>query len=456
MLTVNEILELVNCGEGYNVEFKRSIPAKVRDLTEEVCSFANAAGGYIIIGVDDDNNIVGCEIDNAKRSAINNSISEITPALHYEMYSCNVKGKTVWVIDVASGTRKPYFYAGSTYIREGANSLKLTDVDEIRDSFQRNERIYFDLLPAPKVKFAEELDLDMLHEFRLEAGYMPSITEEQILENLQVFGDDDIPYSGGVLFFNRHPEKYYFHAVIRCVLFKGTDKVIILDDKTYGGPLVKQYKMAMQWLQNNLRLSYIIEGIGPRKEVWEVPMAAFKEAIINALAHRDYYERGASTTIEMFDDRVEITNPGGLLPIVAKNFGRKSLSRNPLIFGLFSRMHLVEHIGSGIPRMSYEMSKVGLPEPIYDTEGMFTVTFKRPSAKPIENADVQPKKVTNERDTRTRIVNVLRENPNSTFDYIAKLLNVSRSTVAYNIKILRENNVIARTGRRSDGQWIVL
>jgi ATP-dependent DNA helicase RecG len=456
MLTDKEIKELVEGGESYNVDFKRSVPSKIRDLTEEVCSFANAAGGYVFIGVDDNNRIVGCDIDNAKRSAIHNSLGEITPALHYEMYSCVVDGKTVWVIDIPGGNRKPYFYGGSTFIREGANSLKITNVDDIRDFFQRNERIYFDALPAPKVKFNEELDAENFREFRLESGYSVNISDEQILENLQIFGDDGVPFSGGVLFFNRQPEKYYFHAVIRCVLFKGRDKVIILDDKTFGGPLVQQYKKAMQWLQNNLRLSYIIEGAGPRREVWEVPMAVFKEAIINALAHRDYYEQGASITVEMFDDRVEITNPGGLLPLVAKNFGKKSLSRNPLIFGLLTRMHLVEHIGSGIPRMAYEMSKVGLPEPIYATEGMFTVTFRRPQSVDniqIKSTEVDPAVTVS--DIQARILNILSNNPKATLFEVASALNVSRSTVSNHLKALRLNNLISRVGRKSDGKWVV-
>ncbi len=81
--------------------------------------------------------------------------------------------------------------------------------------------------------------------------------------------------------------------------------------------------------------------------------------------------------IEMFDDRVEISNPGGLLPIVAKNFGHKSMTRNPLIFGLFTRMHLVERVASGIPRMQEAMREANLPEPEFHTEGMFTAVFKR-------------------------------------------------------------------------------
>lgn len=81
----------------------------------------------------------------------------------------------------------------------------------------------------------------------------------------------------------------------------------------------------------------------------------------------------------MFDDRVEVSNPGGLLPIVAKDFGHKSMTRNPLIFGLFTRMHLVERVASGIPRMQEAMKEANLPEPDFHTDGMFTVIFKEVS-----------------------------------------------------------------------------
>lgn len=81
MISADDIRLLVNAGEGYNAEFKKSVPTKVKDISEEVCAFANAAGGTLLIGVDDQNRLVGVEIDNAKRSAIQNSLSEITPHL---------------------------------------------------------------------------------------------------------------------------------------------------------------------------------------------------------------------------------------------------------------------------------------------------------------------------------------------------------------------------------------
>lgn len=174
-------------------------------------------------------------------------------------------------------------------------------------------------------------------------------------------------------------------------------------------------------------------------------MGVFKEALINALAHRDYDEQGASITVEMFDDRVEITNPGTLLPIVAKNFGRKSLSRNPLIFGLFTRMHLVEHIGSGIPRMRKDMLDAGLPEPIYDTDGMFTVTFRRPfSNRKIELNDIQ-----------TRVVKIIKNDPALTLEQIGEAIGIGRTSVYKVVKSLREIGVLERKGRKRDGEWVL-
>ncbi len=445
MLSADDIKDLVSGGEGYNVDFKRNVPSKVRELTEEVCSFLNAAGGYLLIGVNDNNEIVGAEIDNSKRSAIQGSIGEISPMCHYNMYDVNVDGKKVWVIEVPSGKNKPYFFSGCTYLREGANSQKLTNVEEIREVFQRHERIYFDAIPLPKINLLEQLDKDNFLEFKKEAHIVSVVDDFQVLDSMMVFDDNNVAKSGGVLFFAKHPEYVFFHAVVRCVLFKGTDKVYIIDDKTFGGPLFQQYNKAIEWLKGKLQVAYKIEGTGPRKEVWEIPLEVFKEAIINALAHRDYSEQGASITIEMFDDRVEITNPGTLLPVVAKNFGRKSLSRNPLIFGLFTRMHLVEHIGSGIPRMRKEMLDAGLSEPIYETDGMFTVTFHRPSNyTTVELTDLQ-----------SEVIQTVKTNPSLTMEQIGKAIGIGRTSVYKIVKSLKEIGVLEHKGRKSDGKWVV-
>ncbi len=121
------------------------------------------------------------------------------------------------------------------------------------------------------------------------------------------------------------------------------------------------------------------------EEVWEIPETALKESIINALSHRDYYDKGGRTMIELFDDRVEITNPGGLVSAISQEeFGTKSSSRNPLVFGLFQRMDMVEQVGSGIRRIKKDIREAGLPEPVFKTKGMFTIVFERPIEKTVE------------------------------------------------------------------------
>lgn len=149
MLNTENIQLLIDSGEGYNIEFKVRVPSKVRELTEEICAFANADGGYLLIGIDDNGQIIGTSLENDKRSAIQGSISEISPALHCELYAINIENKTVWVIDVPSGKDKPYIFSGSIFVREGANSQKLRTVEEMRSFFQECNKIFFDAIPCP-------------------------------------------------------------------------------------------------------------------------------------------------------------------------------------------------------------------------------------------------------------------------------------------------------------------
>ena len=148
MITAEEIKRMAERGESFNVDFKVAVPPKVRDITEEVCSFANAAGGYVLIGIDDHGVIKGAHVDNSKRSAIQGSIGEISPALHIEIYSVDVDGKEIWVLEVPAGRQLPYFFGGNVFVREGANSQKLTNVEEIRELFQQAEKIYYDSIPT--------------------------------------------------------------------------------------------------------------------------------------------------------------------------------------------------------------------------------------------------------------------------------------------------------------------
>jgi len=457
MITAEEIKSLAISGEGYNVDFNVRVPSKIKEITLELCAFANSEGGYLLLGVDNHGKIHGLEIDNNTRSKIQDGIRVISPNIPVDLYPVMVDDKKVWVLDVPSGKDKPYVLSGAIYVREGANSQKLTTAEEIRNFFQTSNRIYFDTVPCPRFDIDKELDEDNFQHFRHESNITGNVTTRQILNNLQVFDDSGNIKSGGVLFFGKEPEKTLPHAVIHCVLFKGTTKVHIIDDKYYGGTLYNQYKQAEAWIKDKLKVSYIMEDMGPRKEIWEIPLAVFKEAIINALSHRDYYEQGAVTMVEIYDDRVEISNPGGLLLAVQKEFGTRSMSRNPLIFGLFTRMSLVEQVASGIPRMRDEMKEAGLPEPEFTTDGgFFTVSFKRPDKNGIINDtvngivnDIVKSKVSNEEGVYELIKSKEGLSASEIAEHIGKSL---RTTMRY-LDALKKNDKIEFRGAPKTGGY---
>jgi ATP-dependent DNA helicase RecG len=453
MLNPTEIKSIIAAGEGYNAEFKVSIPNKIKEITEEVCAFANASGGIVLIGVDDTNTIKGITIENGKRSAIQNSINEISPALKCEFYIVEVDGKDIAVIEVPSGQNKPYVLSGTIYVRQGPNSQKLTTVEEMRDFFQQADKIYFDDTSCLNATIEKDIAKENIHTFRFEAGLVNVTSDEQLFSNLKLITNDGHVKNGTVLFFGNNPEQFFEKAVIRCLVFNGIDKRYIIDDKLMTGTLYQQYQKSMIWLKSKLDVRYDIEGEGgkPRKEFWEIPETAFKETIINSLAHRDYYDKGARITIEVFDDRVEISNPGGLISAVPRNeFGKRSASRNPLIFGLFERMRLVEQIGSGITRIRDVMNDEGLTPPEFSIDGMFTVTLRRP----FEFKKWVNKWVNNLSEKQIRILTAIHHNTKIKKTELQQLVDFSATALDNNIEILKKEGLLEREGTKG-GIWII-
>lgn len=457
MLTVSQIQDMVKGGEGYNVDFKRSVPSKVKEISDEVAGFANAAGGYVLIGVDNDNRIIGAEIDNNKRSAIQDTIGEISPSLKCEFYPVDVDGKKVWVIDVPSGKDKPYITGGIIYVREGANCQKLRSAEEIRAFFAECAKIFYDAIPCKWFDINEDIDPRNFKEFMEKAHLSNTLPIKQLFDNLELNTDAGVPKNAAALFFCREPERKFPHAVIRCLRFKGLDKVHIIDDKTFGGPLYQQYLDALSWIESKLEVEYIIKGTGPRKEIWEIPLDVFKEAVMNAICHRDLYEEGATIMVEVYDDRVEISNPGGLLPVVAAEFGHKSMSRNPLVFGLFTRMHIVEKVGSGVPRMRELMKDAGLPEPIFSTKGFFTVTFMK-RVKQNSASDNRLNDRLNDRlnSREKRVLQILEEIPGLRTNELSSMIEVSVPTLSRTLKNLIDLGLIEYRGAKKTGGYYIL
>ena len=371
-MTQHELDTIIQSGEGYKTEFKRNLNT---DLSKELVAFANSSGGKIYLGIEDNGTVSGVTIDNTLKSKITMMAHECDPSVEIELASF----RNVMIVNVPEGKDKPYRCTNGFYIRNGASSIKLS-TREIIDFIQSEGKIKFDELFNKSVKYPEQLNKESIKRFKQLSGITAEITDDELLTNLSLMNDDKDALqinNTGVLFFIQNPVKYIPQSAVTCVLYKGNLKVDVLDKKTFEGDIITNIDDALTFLKKHLNLSYEIKET-QRKEKLELPEVALREAVVNAVAHRDYFEKGANVMVEVFNNRVEISNPGGLPKgLKPEDFGKRTLARNPLIASLLLRAKYIEKLGTGIYRMRQEMIKAGLPEPVFSYDGFFTITFNR-------------------------------------------------------------------------------
>ena len=182
---------------------------------------------------------------------------------------------------------------------------------------------------------------------------------------------------------------FFPQAYITCLLAKGKDKVHILDRKDFEGGLVADIENALRFIERNTRTAYRIEGL-KRQNIPEYPMKALREAITNAVMHRDWFFDGANVFVEIYTDRIEVSSPGSLPKgLTLADLGRKSVRRNALVSDLLHRIDFVEKAGTGIRRIRDEASAQDCPEPQFEANSFVTVTF-RPNPKVRAEAEERP------------------------------------------------------------------
>lgn len=453
MMTSQQIESLIAQGEGYNLEFKQAIPSKLSELSTELCAFSNAAGGILLVGIKDDGSIIGVELDNQIRSRIQDVISNIDPRPEITISEVPLNGKHILCFNCKSGQKKHYVVSGNIYVRNGPNAQKLTSIHEIREFFQTSDSIFFDSSPNKQFQYPDDFDEPAFQKFLVGANITSNIDDDKILNNLKLIQSGNFT-NAAVLFFAKEVQKFVEQSNIRCLMFKGIDKRYIIDSKEIKGNLIQQFEEGMKYIISKLNLKYEIENQanGRRKEVLEIPETVFREALINAICHRSYYEKGGVIAIEIYDNRIEITNPGGLISGISdKEFGHKSLSRNPLIFSLMQRINLVEKVGSGIIRMKDSMKEVGLEEPLFTLGGFFTVTFFRPIdfEKLLEYLSDKISV------TQKKILLEIHGVPSINTQSLASKIGISTTSIEKNIARLKELSIIERKGTKRSGQWII-
>ncbi len=362
---------LIALGEGFSIEFKRSMPS---DLGREMCAFANATGGVILIGVDDAGIPVGVGDHNRLKSQIQSIARSAEPPLAVEVAS---EGD-VLCVTVPEQHGKPYSFGGRFFLREGATCQRLSR-DEIREFFFKEGLTRLDETPCSAFDPSVEITPARWAEFSERAGIDPGLDPMTVLANLHLLRDSRMTYAGAWLLAD-DITRFTLQAGVTCAVFRGNAKTHILDRKDFKGSLYSIYQEVMAYLQAKLNSALVPHAQG-RDERLELPESALREAVVNAIAHRDYRST-ANVQAYVFGDRVEIVTPGGLPPGMREEYlGSRSVPRNPLLFSLLYRMRLVEQIGSGIRRIHDACLEYGVPAPdIQVSPDWVTVTFLRQEA----------------------------------------------------------------------------
>lgn len=456
----NELDSLINQGEGQNLEFKESYSSS---LAKEICAFANASGGKILIGITDSGELKGISITNRLKSQITDIARKHESPVKISLEEVD----NVLAVNVPEGSDKPYSTSGKFYLRTGPNSQQLSR-DEIREFFQREGKIVF----VEKFNKVFNLKADISNKayktFLQLSNITNKISRAQLLENLNLIGENNLK-NAGVLLFCKDVEKFINYATIRCITFQGTENLKILDRKEFSSDLYSNYLNALKYLKEKLNTEYIIRTAGPREEKLELPEEALKEALLNALGHRDYFAT-AEIAVEIYSDRVEIINPGGLVKGFKKqDLGKKSNPRNILLFGLLQRMDLVEKAGTGIKRIRDEMKNYKLPNPKIDVNGdWFNIIFKRPQDSyedRIFGKKLKEKKWSErlgeklgERlgENEGKILDLIYKNKFITTKELSDKIGISTTAIDNNIAKLKQKGILKRIGPAKGGHWEIV
>ena len=342
-------------------------------LARDLAAFANSSGGKILLGVRDNGTAVGIRDSNKLRAQIQDMARNCDPPVKVLI---EVVGK-VMVITVWESESKPVQCREGFFWRQGATTQKLSR-DEIRDFFRSEGAIRFDLTVCPKFRYPEDFDREKFDTWIRQSRITPRGRVDDVLVNIEVAeraGRRLILRNAGVLFFAKNVNHFFPQAYVTCLLARGTEKVDILDRKDFAGGLVSDIEESLRFIERNTRTGYRIEKLR-REDVPEYPMRALREAITNAVMHRDYFEAGANVFVEIYDDRIEISNPGGLPKGLSREeLGTRSVRRNPLIADLLHRIALIEKAGTGIRRMIEDARRYKCPEPKFTVNGFFITTF---------------------------------------------------------------------------------
>jgi ATP-dependent DNA helicase RecG len=354
--------------ESKTLEFKENAES-LQNIVKTVVAFANTAGGTIVIGVEDrTKRLIGVEKALDHELRLVNAISDsIAPFLIPNIEIQNYRNKEFIIIKVPQ-IAGPFYLksAGRDHgvlVRSGSSN-RVADAEMIDALRLFARKVTFDEIP-----FLEDADVLDIKSIESTFGEVHKSVTKKKLEDLGLLVTNAgrlYPTNGGIILFGANRERAFPDAIVRCARFAGVTKAEIFDHIDITSYPTLAIDEAIRFVEKNTFKGAEI-GRMRRKDIPQYPPVAIREAIINAIMHADYSIKGSSIMIAIFDDRIEISNPGGLHfgMTMEDAIGGSSKVRNRVIARVFRELNLIEHWGSGLQRIIKSCEQRGLERPLF-------------------------------------------------------------------------------------------
>ena len=383
-----QVAALSTIGESETLELKETTGTR-REATMTICAFLNRGGGQVLFGVTPDGAVVGQQVSERTIEELSAELQQIDPPAFPTVERVPVDGgREVIVVGTGQGASRPYSYRSISYRRVGNTTLAMSADEYNRMLFERmhsEQRWENQPLAGWSV---DDLDVEEIRRTVAEAVRRGRLEEpvssepSDLLRGLGLLRDGVLLRAAAALFGNAERLEFEMpQCLLRVARFRGTDRMEFLDNRQFNGNVFTLLTNAERFLRDTLPIAGRFDQ--DRFERIDEPLyppLATREALANALCHRDYSIGGGSVGIAVYDDRLEITSSGplhfGLTP--EKLFlPHESRPWNPLIARTFYRRGIIEEWGSGTLKMADMASKAGLPDPEIDDEGgAVTVRFR--------------------------------------------------------------------------------
>jgi ATP-dependent DNA helicase RecG len=443
-LSEQDYLRMIQGGESQFVEFKRAA-VEARHLAEDLVALANADGGTVFIGVEDDGRVSGIEgyQDNVDE-LLRTPYVYCVPPVEAQSYTFTLEGKTILVLNIAYSTQVHETTGKAVYLRVGRKNQRLGVNDILRLAYAKGQAA----LESRAIEEAsfDDLDQALVADYCARIGATGDPRDVLYSRDLLLRREDRlVPTLGCVLLFAQKPQRYLPRCGLDFLKFEGTRQLVgqelnIVKREIIERPLPRLIERAFEVIGMHVREYSRLGQDGVFHNIPEYPVFAWQEAIVNAVAHRDYSITGKAIQVRMFDDRLEVESPGKLPGHVRlDNLVQERFSRNPQIVRVLIEFGYMKDIGEGIDRMIAEMEKFGLPAPEFsEPDYSFTVVLKNTPLE-AEKPVVVP--------TEDRLRRYLREHRWITNQEYRRLMGVDRQTAWRQLTRLVEAGELVKEGK---------